>query len=393
MHFAKFPKLLSKLSLVMGLLCVSSSVFAAAAAAGATPSYFPASSTGAVSVNPSKLLNLPSYGGMFPTGIGNAISAPGIPSFDYTSLATALKQYAAQAVANAEELANMETAIEFMKQQAENLRGTAENAFGNMIVRTNKASEDVSNLEALEQMVSAPSACKDMSVSLSMTQDVACEMLETMSDMYNSRSSGSQASTLMAIAKGLNSNYADANSDYNLRIKRIIQKYQADMKSSSPKGYYSADRFISEDVSTFDKEQVADLKDFLFIQIPPLEITSQDERAIKTGGKLVDEISSRREVDKGIAADAFVAGLMEKIPSQTGVSPLDAMQQFALSKNNEEYTELVAKDASMTPTVMTREMVAMKAFKVHQSLKTYEHSLKVERVMARELAGELEDNY
>lgn len=394
MHFAKFLRMRNVLAVVVSsLVCLTANAQLTPTSGGGGMSGLPAMQPG-FQMGPNLFPGVPSYGGNFPPGVGASVPSVGIPKIDFAKLTETIYKNAVDQM-NGE----MRKLIEqdFLKMIGQNGKDKVDainNDIANAIARINGGEQDVNNIDALEQMQTSKSVCKDMAFSMSMDTDKACETMNDIYDMYGpGNSEASKSTALMTIAKGLNSSFMDVEHVHNQNIKRIITRHEAGLSASNPVGYYSADRFISSNVSTFDNDQVKDFKDFMYIIMPPVYESLETERSIEgqnVGAKSIDMKHNRDRLDRALTSSVFASSLMEKMPSKAGPSPLATMREFAKTTYSPENVEKLGNDKEMTPTQLYRKMVIMKAFKAHQMLMTYEHSLDSETLAARSLIETLE---
>lgn len=397
MRFAKFLKSRNLLAITISSL-LSTGVFAQLMPSGTYPQGPGGASGGSstimtpdgldIPLGEYKFPNVPSFGGPFPPGIGLSVPPIGIPQADLARLGKLLAETIKDALEGKMVSEIKQTGLDMIGLGSKNKVDAVNNDVANAVVRTNKASEDVHNLEVLEKIQTSKSVCKDLAFSLSMDTDKACEKMNEIYDMYSAKPNEAKSSALMTIAKGLNSSYMDVGNDHNQTLKRVIARHEAGLKGSPPVSYYSPDRFISQNVSTFDADQVKDLKDFMFIIMPPIYDTKETDRSMQgnnVGSKSADQHQNRNRIDRALTASVFSSSLMEKMPSATGVSPYAAMREYAKTTYSPENVEKLGNSKDMTPTQLYRQMAIMKAFKAHQLLKKYEHSLQMEQIAARKL--------
>ncbi|MFK4132084.1 hypothetical protein ACI2KR_07275 [Pseudomonas luteola] len=336
---------------------------------------------------------IPNYGGTFTPGIGGSVSVIGIPVFDASTLAQiVMKRVKEQIYGESRNEIEKQTSVAIGDNGVKKIEAI-NNDSTNVMVRVNKALEDQNNIEAVQNAMPSIDACRDIALSLSMKSgDIACEMMNDLRHSYLGREASTATNALMTIAKGLNSSFSTTEAVKNQRVNRIIKRYESDIKSDKPVGYYSADRFISDVTSTYDKEQLADLPDFIYIQMRPYSISAKEETEINLNDKALNEQLVRKQLDKSFVADVFASTLMEKVPGEAGVSPLESMREFAKGKTSTEYTQKLQTSKDINTSQIKREQLVMAAFQAHKKLKAYELALKDEQVAARHLVGRLEQN-
>lgn len=385
MHFVKFRKIKPFMLSVLAVLI-------------SVPAYaqlVPTQNGSVFQVKENPFPGVPSYGGTFTPGIGASIPAAGIPTVDLAKISEMVYKRITEQMQGEMIKEIGKTLLGTIGQAGQDAVDAINNGAANAVVRMNKAKEVTHNKEIIEQTAPSTTVCKDLAVSLSMSGDEACEMMDDIYGMYNGTSvEAGSASALMTIAKGLNHTFTSIEHENNKTLDRIVKRYKTGMDSSKKNNFYAADRFISQDVSTYDTDQVKDFKDFMYVLMPPVLESKEAEagRDSKTpGGKSNDANFIRSKIDKGLTSTAFAATLMDRMPSSTGVSPLDAMRQYAITTYSEENLELLSKET--TTTQLYRQMILMKAFEIHKKIKSYERSLESEQIAARKLYESLDPQY
>lgn len=393
MRSVKFRK--TKVAFVLGMLISSCSAFGQFMPSdNSTKPTVSMPANGGISIdfNPNQFPGVPSYGGAYGPGIGASVPSVGIPTVDVVRIAEAIYKTITEKMQGEMAIEIAKSWLDTIGQAGEDMVDAINNGFANSVVRMNKNEQDIHNAEVLEKVQSSPTVCKDLAINLSMTGDEACQMMEDIYDMYNGGGTETgQVSALMTIAKGLNSSFLSVKHEKNVRTERIITRHQAGIASS--KEYYSADRFISENTGTYDDERVKDFADFMFILMPPVTEGGEsklEEKQETIGGKTDNADFIRRKIDKGLTSTAFAATLMDRFPSQTGVSPLSAMREYAKNVFSEEHIEKLGNGTDMSATQLYRQMVLMKAFEIHKNVVSYERKLEEEQLQARKLMESLD---
>lgn len=352
------------------------------------------------SMNPAALIeaakNTPNYGGTFVPGIGDSITSVGIPKMDLAALAQALLKKIQQAGIDAEKLLTKQGMSDALGITGQNKVDATNNGAANTIVRVNKAIEDESNMDAVKNAMTSIDACRDIAISLSTKRgDAGCETINTVRESYLGRASTGAMNALMTIAKGLNSNFSTEQSNDIDRVNRISKSYNSDIQSSATRGIYTPSRYTSNDVSTYSKDQMADLPDFIYTQIRPYAVSNKTNDSVSVDTVVAHGEESkilRIKLDKQLAADIYADSLIDKIPGDAGISPYEAMREFAKGKNSTDYLQKIGTSHELSPVLLNRERVIMMAFTIHNKILKYQRSLKMEQIAARELAGELDKN-
>jgi hypothetical protein len=393
MHSVKFRGCKAALLPLLLSIAISGNVFAAEAASSTLLST-PGSIGGNYSINADTLKQLassiPNYGGTFVPGIGNTVTAIGAPVMDAASIAKAVERRLQDAYEDAQKLLMDNALTKAIGLSGQNKVDAQNNAGANMVVRVNKAIEDENNLDAVKNSMVSTDACRDIAISMGGKLGSGCEAINSLRESYLGRSTSSTASTLMTVARGLNSAFSTEESNDLIRINRIAKKYTADLKLSSPKGVYSPSRFADEDVQTFDADQMADLPDFIYVQMRP-HLKSNvriDTMSVKTVTGTADQVNATGEsLSRQLASDVFADSFTDKVPGDSSISPYESMREFAKGKNSVEYLQKIETGQEMNPVLLKREQVIMLASKIHQQVVGYQRSLKQEQVAARRLDG------
>jgi hypothetical protein len=340
--------------------------------------------------------NMPSYGGTFAPGVGASVDIVGAPVIDAASLAKAVEKRLQQAVIDAQKLLMDNAITKALGMSGENKVDAVNNGAGNMITRVNKALEDENNMDAIKNTMVSKDACRDIALSMSNKLGGGCDTINNLREMFLGRPSKGAGSTLMTIARGLNSSFGTAQTEDMLRVNRIAQKYTEDLKQAKPVGVYNPSRFSSEEVTTYDQDQLADLPDYIYAQIRPYVIPKDRKTSMEIDSVLgaADQTNAAGfKLTKELIGDVFADSFMDKVPGDTTISPYEAMREFAKGKNSPEYLESIATGQDLNSATLRREQAIILSFKIHQQVVAYQRSLKEEQIAAKSLDGMISQSF
>lgn len=273
------------------------------------------------------------------------------------------------------------------------------NAIANMIVRVNKATEDVHNKKIIEMTTSDRDVCKNIAINLAM-DDVYCSIDEQRSADAKSRATA-KAATVAASTSGV---------EFDKHLSQQIDKMDADCKKLPAGGSSGSivdtqcSRIENLTQGAIDGDSPANReKTRAASELIIANMTNQQKPRKQTNPTLAESTGKRASTQadlrfdayKNIALDSMTeTNYMKQVPkgNPSAKTPMEALRQFDKEHWGDEKWILEVSNAApdrvtkpVTTTELLRKIALIDAFNTHLNLLQYEHQLRMERVAASQL--------
>lgn len=277
------------------------------------------------------------------------------------------------------------------------------NAIANMIVRVNKATEDIHNKQIIEMTKSDRDVCKNIAINLAM-DDVYCSIDEQRGSAAQARASASAANVAASTSGVEHEKYlSQAIKKLDDACKAMPTGGGGSMTNTQCARIENLTQGAKEDGSAADREKTRAASELIIENM-----TNQQRPRQQTNPNLKDSIGKsasiqadlRFEAYKGIAADSLrEVNYMINVPKNnpSARTPMEALRQFDKEHWGDEKWILEVSNASqdkvtnpVSQTELLRKIALIDAFNTHLNLLQYEHQLRQERMTASQLDLQLD---
>lgn len=314
-----------------------------------------------------------------------------------------------------------EAALEMDKFASEFKIDATNNAFGNMISRTNQAKTDIHNLEQLENSQASPDACAVQMMSANL-DDVLCGQEGVLYRMRSGRQVAAPSAMSVSLdmsplpseqrianASGNTEEPANQNNSKQAQIDKIIREYDKRLiegaktldEATAPEGTEAQeaadiktmlenhDYALAMDSSlmTFKPATMAAVEKRMFVEYPPyldrlaLDSTTDRQKVEDLNKKLVRELANE-------AILKLVAMKAEPAPNQP--SKLETMHLMGDLKLDPDGNFMPGTDSylghmatiAVGTGIQSREKVLMQALRLNTQIEQYKQTLAIELQLA-----------
>lgn len=326
----------------------------------------------------------------------NAVIA--VPSIDIANLAENIAGNIQSAYQWAQEKVISMAQMDLSQLLSQNEMDSMNNAMANVIVRVNKAMEDIHNQKVVEMAVPDRDICKTMAIKLVM-DDIYCALDDSRATSNANKAAAAKAATA---ASGSASEFQKYTED------QINKMHTSCTALGSGGGKTMADTPCGrvENVTqgaVLGASAAERAKTRKASELAIQNMTGQNEPRIRTNPNLPDSVATRASVAKDLRFENYKALAINSLEETNRMiqaaegkedlpTPMEAMQAFDMDRfGSETWMEEVSNTGAnklsnpVSQTELMRKMLAMDAFNIHLNLLQYEHQLRMEKMAAAQL--------